>query len=153
MSFTKDEDEWFARGGADSDQPDVAMAKPRDSKIAAAAAKIPLELIPLQALRGAARVFGYGKKKHGHGNFLLAHVDDGAIDRYTGGFLRHLSDCQQLDGKFTAESLAHLDAESGLPEIDHAICGLVMLRAIAIKCGVLPADPGLGNEPPSKGCS
>lgn len=45
--------------------------------------------------------------------------------------------------KFTnIESCVALDAESGLPHIDHAIAGLVMLRARMCKAGALPADPG-----------
>jgi len=117
-----------------------------DEKIKTAADKVPLNLVPLRALKGVARVFGYGAKKYSAGNYYTA--DDAEIaNRYVGGFLRHLSDCQRPDGLFDWSSVAQLDAESGLPEIDHAICGLVMLRALAIKHGALPADPGQGNKP------
>lgn len=119
-----------------------------DSKISAAAKKVPLNMVPLLGLKGPARVFGYGTKKHGRGNFATG-TDDGAPDRYVGGFLRHMADSQNDDGTWNWESLARLDVESGLPEIDHALCGLLMLRVIMIKKGALPADPGEGNEPPN----
>jgi hypothetical protein len=132
-------------GDDESDERDVVAA---DSKITAAAGKIPLELIPFGAMKGPSRVFGYGKNKHGHGNFHNAHLNDGAADRYIGGLLRHIAEMQEANGKFTAKSIVHLDDESGLPDIDHAICGLLMLRAIMVKSGVLSEDPGVGNEPP-----
>lgn len=119
-----------------------------DSKIVAAANKVPLDLVPLAALKGPARVYGYGSKKHGAGNYYNAVLEDGAAARYAGGMLRHLSRIQEPNGLFTAKSLAVLDEESGLPEIDHLICGLLMLRTIATKCGALPEDPGVGKEPP-----
>lgn len=120
---------------------------PIDSKIAAAALKPPLNLIAMRALIGPSRVKDFGKKKHGHGNFYKATFDDGAPDRYFGGILRHYAAIQEPDGRFTRESLAKRDDESGLPEIDHLICGLLMLRQILTKEGVLPEDPGQGKEP------
>lgn len=118
-----------------------------DFKIATAEKKVPLNLIPLRALKGAARVFQYGAKKYAKGNFLKAMISDGAFERYIGGLLRHLASTQDLTGLFP-ENGVELDEESGLPELDHMICGLIMLRAILIKEGVLPEDPGIGNEPP-----
>lgn len=115
-----------------------------DLKIKQAAGKVPLNLIPLSALKGAARVFQHGAFKYEAGNFLLA-TDDDVGNRYVGGFLRHVSDAQRPDGLFDLATLAALDVESGLPEIDHAICGLIMLRAILAKRGALPADPGLSK--------
>lgn len=120
-----------------------------DQKIKTAAMKIPLNLIPLRALKGVARVFGYGAKKYAKGNWYSAS-DDEFGDRYAGGALRHLSDAQNLDGTFNFESLARLDVESGLPEIDHMLCGLIMLRGLMIKRGILAEDPGAGNDPPVK---
>jgi hypothetical protein len=116
-----------------------------DHKIAAAARKPSLGLIPIKALYGMARVFGYGASKYAPGNFLLATLDDGAGERYVSAALRHLADLQGLDGLYSAESLAAIDAESGLPHLDHALCGLLMLRAILIKEHALCADPGAGN--------
>lgn len=125
---------------------DAQLLDQKDAKIKTALGKVPLNLLPLSALKGAARVFGYGAKKYALGNFHTA--DDSEIaNRYVGGCLRHLADCQRPDGLFDWNSVAALDKESGLPELDHAICGLLMLRALAVKHGALPADPGEGNDP------
>jgi Domain of unknown function (DUF5664) len=121
-----------------------------DQKIKTAAGKAPLSLIPLATLQGPARVKGYGAKKYKAGNYYEANLSDGAGARYVGGALRHLAEMQLPNGLHTPESLASLDSESGLPHIDHAICGLLMLRTIMIKNNALPADPGEGNEPPTK---
>jgi hypothetical protein len=118
-----------------------------DQKIKAAGTKVPLNLLPLRVLKGVARVFGYGAKKYAKGNWYTAS-DDEFADRYVGGALRHLSDAQNPDGTFDFASLAALDKESGLPEIDHLLCGLIMLRGLATKRGILPEDPGVGNDPP-----
>jgi hypothetical protein len=48
---------------------------------------------------------------------------------------------QDPSGLWTPESLAARDDESGWPHIDHAICGLIMLRGIMVKSGALAADP------------
>ena len=121
----------------------------KDGKIAQAAKKAPLDMVPLRSLKGAARVLRYGTKKYRtQGNFLSATLGDGAGGRYHGAALRHLSECQEPSGVFSVESLAAIDDESGLPHIDHMICGLLMLRAILVKDGALPEDPGEGNEPP-----
>jgi Domain of unknown function (DUF5664) len=119
-----------------------------DLKIKTAAGKAPLHMVPLRVLKGASRVFNYGAKKYAVGNFLKAAMEDGAGGRYIGAELRHMADCQGLDGQFTPESLANLDPESGLPHIDHMLCGLIMLRAIMVKDGVIAEDPGEGLEPP-----
>lgn len=119
-----------------------------DQKIKSALGKARLGLIPLRLLCGVARVFAYGAKRYAPGNFHNATLDDGAGERYVSGAMRHLSAMQCDNGLHTPESLAALDEESGLPHIDHAICGLVMLRSIMVKCGALPADPGEGLEPP-----
>lgn len=117
-----------------------------DFKISTAEKKVPLNLIPLRALKGSARVFQYGVKKYAKGNFLKAMVADGAFERYVGGLLRHLAATQGLDGIYS-DDIAAVDEESGLPEIDHMICGLIMLRGILTKEGVLAEDPGEGNTP------
>jgi len=119
-----------------------------DGKIKTAKGKVPMALIPLKALFGTARVFAYGAKKYEPGNWRRATVEDGAIERYVGGGLRHLADCQNDDGTWDLAQLARLDDESGLPQLDHLICGLIMLRGIATKAG-MPADPGEGNPPPT----
>jgi hypothetical protein len=115
-----------------------------DLKIKTAADKVPLNLIPLGALKGVARVFQHGAAKYAPGNFLLA-TDADAANRYVGALLRHVADAQRPDGLFDLESLKHLDVESGLPEIDHALASLIMLRAQLVERGALPADPGVSK--------
>lgn len=114
-----------------------------DSKIATARDKAPLQFVPLRWLIGLARVFQYGAiKKHGRENYYASEDDPESCERYIGGLLRHLSDMQTPGGSYTPESCVALDAESGLPHIDHAMAGLVMLRARLCKAGAMPADPG-----------
>lgn len=112
-----------------------------DQKIKTAAGKVPLNLVPLGALKGAARVFAYGAQKYAKGNWYTA-TDDEFGERYVGGALRHLAAAQQPSGVFDLQSLTWVDEESGLPEIDHMICGLLMLRGLLTKRGALPEDPG-----------
>jgi hypothetical protein len=125
--------------------PDVVC----DAKIKSAAEKVPLYAIAFRALKGVARVFGYGRKKYAAGNYING-TDDGAPERYMGGALRHLAACQGRGGVYNWESIAARDVESGLYELDHAICGLIMLRDIAIERGAMAEDPGIGNEPESR---
>lgn len=118
-----------------------------DQKIFMAAKKAILGLLPIRALCGVARVFGYGAKKYAAGNFHTATLADGAGQRYVSAALRHLLEMQEPNGLHTPSSLAALDDESGLPHIDHVLAGMVMLRAIMIKDGALPIDPGEGKDP------
>ncbi len=80
------------------------------------AGKPPMELIPWEALEGAARVLDHGKKKY------TAHNWRGGFlwGRLAGAALRHLF--AWLGGQ-------DLDPESGLPHIDHALCCLMFLSA------------------------
>lgn len=121
-----------------------------DQKIKTAAGKVPLNLIPLRACKGASRVFQHGGVKYALGNFLTAEDTDVA-NRYVGAFFRHVADTQGLDGLFDVNAMGKLDDESGLPEIDHALCGLIMLRAILTKRGILPEDPGVSKLVASAG--
>lgn len=108
--------------------------------------KCPLDAVPLGTLKGAARVFehGYHPAKYARGNWHTA--EDAEIgNRYAGALLRHLADAQRPDGAFDLASLASRDRESGLPEIDHAICGLLILRGLLTKRGALPEDPGMSR--------
>lgn len=123
-----------------------------DQKIKQASDKCPLDLIPLASLKGPARVYGYGAKKYAAGNYYTAD-DDQIVQRYAGAALRHLASCQNPNGLYDMKSIAAIDPESGLPEIDHAICGLLMLRALATKHGALPADPGVGVDPRAQASS
>lgn len=112
-----------------------------DKKINTAAIKAPINLVPLASIVGPSRVAEHGSIKYALGNWHQADDDDIA-GRYMGGLLRHVIAAQRPDGCFDLASIAKLDDESGLPEIDHAIMGLLMLRGLAIKHGVLPVDPG-----------
>lgn len=118
-----------------------------DQKTNAAAGKAGLGMIPQRALIGPARVFGYGARKYAPGNFHTATLDDGAGQRYVSAALRHLAEMQEANGLHTPSSLAALDPESGLPHLDHVICGMLMLRAIMVKSGALETDPGVGLDP------
>jgi hypothetical protein len=118
-----------------------------DQKIKTASGKVRLDLLPLRALMGVARVLEYGSHKYAKGNWYTA-ADDEYPDRYVGGVLRHLSSAQRPDGTFNRHSLAALDLESGLPELDHMLTGLIILRGLLTKHGVLPADPGRGFTGP-----
>lgn len=120
-----------------------------DLKIKTAAGKAPLQMLPLRAYIGPGRVTQYGRKKYAPGNYLRATLGDGCGERYAGAALRHLAAMQEDNGLWTRESLGRLDVESGLPELDHAICSLIMLRSILVKEGVLAEDPGEGKDPPT----
>lgn len=116
----------------------------QDGKIKTANEKAPLELLPMRALVGAARAFQHGACKYSPGNYMHATVADGAVGRYMGAVMRHISAMQDASGEWVY-SYSNKDSESGLPEIDHVIAGLIMLRAILIGESVLPADPGISK--------
>lgn len=111
-----------------------------DMKIKKSAEKVPIWSIPLRALYGCARVFQFGATKYAKGNWHNAS-DDALGERYVGAALRHLAAMQNADGTITLESCARRDVESTLPELDHAIASLVMLRGLLIKTGKLTTDP------------
>lgn len=115
-----------------------------DQKIKTSTAKPDYAQIPMRALVGVARVFAYGARKYAPGNFLRAKPDGETITRYLSAAYRHLGALQQQDGTYTPQQqVCAFDDESGLYHLDHAIAGLIMLRAI-----LNPGDPGVGNAPP-----
>jgi hypothetical protein len=116
-----------------------------DMKIKGEVGKPPLATVPKCSLIGASRVFAHGAAKYEPGNFIQGRVADGAIERYANAAERHLEGMQNGNGTWTASNVTALDADSGLPHIDHLICSLLILRAILIKDGVMPADPGAGK--------
>lgn len=116
-------------------------AKDEDLKAKTSAGKVPIWLVPIRALFGAARVFAYGIKKYAKGNYVKCPANV-AVERYGGATIRHLTEMQ--NERF-------IDDESGLPHLDHAICSLVMLREILVVNDVMPADPGEGKDPPTLG--
>lgn len=103
--------------------------------------KAPIDLIPLRALVGAARVLEHGntRKDRKPGDFIDRPLD-GVFYAST---MRHAMELQRLQGGVSTETLAARDTDSGLPVIDHIICNLLILRTMAIRDGVLPEDPGL----------
>jgi len=118
-----------------------------DYKVATAARKPPLDLVPLKALTGTSRVFQYGAKKYAPGNFIKANEEDAPVARYIGAVLRHMKACQNPDGTYSWSGfMSAMDDESGLPEIDHMIAGLLMLRCILIKGG-MAEDPDEAVNP------
>lgn len=114
-------------------------------------AKVPLFWIPMWALQGVARVFAYGARKYAPGNWQRAGHEEGAdeggpLNDYQSAALRHWAAIQAACPVGVADWGA-VDDESGLPHIDHLICSLLMLRGIGQLAGLLPADPGRGNDP------
>ncbi len=114
-------------------------------KLQAGAAKAPLGIVPMRALVGVARVMEDAGAKYAPGNFMAQHVSD-AVQSYDSAQLRHRAQCQPLSGIMTPDSFAEFDDDSGLPHIDHMIAGLLILRALLIRDGVLPEDPGIGKR-------
>lgn len=101
--------------------------------------KAPIDLIPLRALVGAARVLEHGntKKDRKPGDFIDRPLDG----VFYASLLRHTMDLQRLQGGVDFDTLAALDVESGLPVIDHIITNLLILRTMLIRDDVLPEDP------------
>lgn len=116
----------------------------RDLKVETAKSKPPLQLIPLHALVGLARVIEYGAVKYAPGNWIN-NPGDGAPALYVGACLRHLAEMQDHGGTHSIAAAVYRDAESGLPHIDHAIASLVMLREILTVHRKMESDPGPGS--------
>lgn len=122
-----------------------------DQKIKSAAGKVPFNLIPMQALAGAARCFEGGAHIYQPGNYLLAEDDVETVTaRYAGAAQRHLSRMQGLHGLWSFPSAVDEDTDqakgSFLYQLDHAISSLIMLSAILRDRGVLDEDPGMDNR-------
>jgi hypothetical protein len=77
--------------------------------------KIPMHLVPLDAVGEIAKVLDHGAKKYGTNNWQ--HLSDGQ-NRYLGALLRHLMAYQKGELK---------DLESGLSHLAHAGCNLLFL--------------------------
>lgn len=107
--------------------------------------KPPLGLVPMHALVGVCRVLEDSGIKYTPGNFMEQAVSD-AVEAYDSAEMRHRLLCTPLSGIVTPETYAALDSDSGLPHLDHMIAGLLILRTLMIRDGVLPEDPGMGNR-------
>ncbi len=81
-----------------------------------------VDLLPVEALLGAASVMGYGAQKYSDHNWR------GGIEwnKLYASTLRHL---------FAWQTGEDIDPESGLPHLDHAMCDIGMLSA-SVKCGI-----------------
>lgn len=77
--------------------------------------KVPMELVPLDAVSEIAKVLGHGAKKYGANNWQ--HLDN-AQKRYLGATLRHLTAYQKGEKK---------DPESGLSHLAHAGCNILFM--------------------------
>ena len=96
--------------------------------------KLPMHLIPLEALEGVARVMGFGAKKYGDYNWMCGFN----ASRLYAATLRHL---------FAYWKGSNADKESSLLPLDHAIAELMMLRSL-IERGSLRDDRPLRSERP-----
>lgn len=83
---------------------------------------------PLRACIPVVRVLEFGK--HKYGAFGGWQKVPEAEERYTDAFFRHVADLQEY-------GLRHIDADSGLPTLAHAVCDGVFLLWFAWK-----EDPG-----------
>lgn len=107
--------------------------------------KPPLGIVPMRGLVGVSRVLEDGYVHYAPGNWAEQPLD-AAAQAYDNAEQRHRAQSQPLNGLMTPESLATIDPDSGLPHIDHQIAGLVILRSLMIRDGVLPEDPGMGKR-------
>ncbi len=110
--------------------------------------KPPFDLVPLRALHGLSRVQEFGLTKHGAGDYL---TNSRGLEEFFAKALRHLTSLQAGGGRVDETTLVARDTETGLPELDHALANLVMLRDILIERGALPVDPGMGIGKPDMG--
>lgn len=106
--------------------------------------KAPLNLVPVAALIGAARVLEHGNSRPKPGTSEPRAPGD-FIERdpteFFASLLRHVGDMQNINGITTLETLTRRDAESLLPVIDHVITNAVIIRAILTHRSLLPVDP------------
>lgn len=77
--------------------------------------KLPLSMIPVEALEELARAFAYGANKYSRGNFRTGPM---AFSRLTDAALRHIT--SMANGEWT-------DPESGNSHLSHAMASLAML--------------------------
>ena len=80
--------------------------------------KVPLNLVPLDALASVAWVFRHGEVKYGPENWRKPLPQGNDVEHYVGAALRHLA-ASQHDRKAQ-------DKESGLSHLDHAIASLII---------------------------
>lgn len=81
--------------------------------------KVPLELLPVEALTEIAKVLAFGAEKYGRHNWRKGM----AWSRLVGAILRHLFAWVQGENK---------DPESGLSHLAHAGCDILFLLTYAL---------------------
>lgn len=113
--------------------------------VGSSARKAPLGIVPMHGLVGVSRVLEDSGVKYSPGNFMAQSVGD-AVESYDSAQLRHRLQCTPLSGLVTPATYAALDDDSGLPHIDHMLAGLLILRTLMIRDGMLPEDPGIGKR-------
>ena len=95
----------------DGDSPEIAMKFDGD--------KAPLAWIPRECTEGIAKVLAFGAEKYDKDNWRKGIP----MSKCISASLRHIN--AYNDGE-------DLDPESGLPHIDHALCGLMFVQWYAI---------------------
>ena len=96
-----------------------------------------LDLLPLDLLTGLSRVLEYGEGKYGRNNWRRG----APATEQVASLLRHLQPIMEALNSDSREGL--LDAESGLPHVDHMLFNVISLRlALERECEIL-RDPGL----------
>lgn len=112
--------------------------------------KAPLDLVPLASLVGCSRVLQHGNarphpgtdRQRAPGDFIELPLDG----KFFASLFRHVMDMQLINGTVTPETLARRDKDSGLPVIDHVITNAIIMRAMLIRDGLLPVDPGAADR-------
>jgi hypothetical protein len=96
-----------------------------------------LDLLPLDLLTGLSRVLEYGEGKYGRNNWRRG----APATEQVASLLRHLQPIMEALNSDSREGL--LDAESGLPHVDHMLFNVISLRlALERECEI-SRDPGL----------
>ena len=96
------------------------MTTPQGSRFNQGKAELSLVLEASEALKGAAAVLTFGKKKYSRGNWKKGLPVTQIIDSLTRHMLAYL-DPEQAD----------LDAETGLPHVDHILVNALFLATMA----------------------
>ena len=119
-------------GGSAAEQP----PGPAAGFVKADQAKARMDLLPPKVLEGVAQVLTFGAKKYAAWNWVKAP----AYGRYFAAVQRHLTAWQAGED---------LDPETGLPHLNHALCGLMFLAELQ-RLGVAeddrPTDARLRGE-------
>jgi len=122
------------KGGFTTFKPEVICSQPTPTPFIPAGLKYDgekprMELLPPRALKETARVLAFGAKKYAPDNWKKL---DNLHKRYIGAALRHINDDNIAPG--------HIDEESGLDGIAHAICCLMFILEKRLEDAEKPLD-------------